>query len=585
MYSSIRKLWRGMLVFAVLVSIQACSASGTAMRSVSAEDSDKAAISRYLEKVPVGKRTVLDLTDPITEAGVYAEYRLAGVTPKSDPELFEQLAEYKKRQLDMRAKGLPISVSSMLASAGVPATEPQPYIQMRGFSGYVNNLGFDVTATAYVPYGQPANGTPDRRLKITQQLLNAQRIAISQSKTTDSSLNPNADLRNMPASSYKTPQKPSGLVLAKADLIYWYAGKIALTSTQVWGANVGDTGGPAVISKALTDPRHITTKPILNEPVIVCLNRASQYGDGLCDYGPTQPLHTAVSVIFPVSGQVKYNQRIIPNDLAPPDSSPYIEIMLGDGNGGVCQVSPDDSSTPKDDVTISNDQLSLSWNFPTANFGPVCYSNGTVLPFSVTVTSMLNDGGQFGQPLTVVWASDITAGSSVDPENYQQVSPVEIQWGCVLEGTMVKLANASVSEAPIESLRPGNIIATKDGGRLRVRSTLKGTDKEFVRIGAGKDTVMLTPDHPVRTHRGMVAASQVKVGDQVYDKRGQAVRVNEASKHNFEAARTVYNLVLETEDRTDIANPEDAVFVAGGIQIGDNAMQGQIVKQRIKSGR
>src|SRR5690606_3701919 len=112
----------------------------------------------------------------------------------------------------------------------------------------------------------------------------------------------------------------------------------------------------------------------------------------------------------------------------------------------------------------------------------------------------------------------------------ERISPIEIQYGCVLEGTMVELVNAEVSEMPIENLREGSLIAGKGGETLRVRSVTYGTDTDFVRIVAGDSTVLLTPGHPVRTGNGLIVASKIKAGDHVYDKSGNAVQVKEAAK-------------------------------------------------------
>ncbi|MCB4920848.1 hypothetical protein LAV78_20220 [Brucella intermedia] len=58
------------------------------------------------------------------------------------------------------------------------------------------------------------------------------------------------------------------------------------------------------------------------------------------------------------------------------------------------------------------------------------------------------------------------------------------------------------------------------------------------------------------------------------------MEVKEAAKQTMDSPRKVYNLVLEKENREDVSSAEDAIFMAGGIQVGDNTMQGLLAKKR-----
>lgn len=548
--------------------------------ATSTEEQDSAAISRYLSQVPKGQTIVLDLTDPIMEAATMARYRLAGITPQSDPKLFEQLNDYKQRQLQLKSRGEPITVRSMMRAAGISDDVPQPYVQMLRFKG-TDHLSYDVMGTAYAPIGDVVTGNQNRNLKITQQILEERAgnyVAITRLSTQNSN-DPtnNFDIRKMPATSNETLAKPTRPVVGWTTMQYSEGATLVLATEQHPGLPLSLLKATA---KVLNDPIHKVTPSKVAEPVIVCLNRANG-SPGVCDYGPTYPgqPNSNVKVVFPVRGSVKYNVEMFQYGHGTGDSSPLFEIMLGAIDGGACPVAASSASI-KDNFKMDGDGKGFTFNIPSADFGKPCYKSGTVLPFSLLVTSVLKDGGDFGQPYTIGWASNYTLAGGVAAADFTTVSPIEIQFGCVLEGTMVELVNAEVSEMPIEELRKGSLIAGKGGETLRVRSVTYGTDTDFMRIVAGDSTVFLTPGHPVRTRDGIIAASKVKIGDYVYDKSGTPVEVKEAAKQTMDTPRKVYNLVLEKENREDISTAEDAIFMAGGIQVGDNTMQGILAKKQ-----
>lgn len=542
------------------------------------EEQDRAAISLYLSKIPKGKTIVLDLTDPIVEAATMAKYRQAGITSQSNPELFEQLKEYKQRQLQLKSNGEPITVRSMMRAAGISDDVPQPYAQMLGFKG-TDRVSYDVMGTAYSSIEGLEEAVSNKNLRIKQQILEnrggATYVAITPTSTQNSNdPQKNLDIRHMPAASPETATKPTGPIIGWTTMEYSEGATLVLATDQAVGLPVNLFRTTA---KALTDPVNKVTK---TGPVIVCLNRKNG-APNLCDYGPTYPNqpNSNVKVVFPIKGSVKYSNVILPFGNGTGESSPLFEIMLGAIDGGACPVVPSSVSI-KDSFKFDTDMKGFTFDIKSADFGKPCYKSGTVLPFSVLITSTLDDGGNFGQPYTIGWASNYTLAGGVNKDDYKNISPIEIQYGCVLEGTMVELVNAEVSEMPIEKLRKGSLVAGKEGEILRVRSVTYGTDTDFIRIVAGDNTVFLTPGHPVRTPDGIIVASKVKIGDYVYDKSGTPVEVKEAAKQTMDSPRKVYNLVLEKENREDVSSAEDAIFMAGGIQVGDNTMQGLLAKKR-----
>ncbi|MDE9591147.1 polymorphic toxin-type HINT domain-containing protein, partial [Xenorhabdus bovienii] len=80
----------------------------------------------------------------------------------------------------------------------------------------------------------------------------------------------------------------------------------------------------------------------------------------------------------------------------------------------------------------------------------------------------------------------------------------------------------------VEDLRRGDTVLSKDGKILRIKSRIVGFDTDFVDLHYknGKNdqqVVTLTPTHPVLTQHGIIRAEDLKVGDIVYTRNGEAI--------------------------------------------------------------
>lgn len=86
---------------------------------------------------------------------------------------------------------------------------------------------------------------------------------------------------------------------------------------------------------------------------------------------------------------------------------------------------------------------------------------------------------------------------------------------CFPRGTNVRMADGT--ECPIESIRPLDSVLTAEGNVGRVLSVMARDEKESLACIhlCGHKHLCSTPEHPILTKRGYVAASELKIGDWV----------------------------------------------------------------------
>lgn len=183
--------------------------------------------------------------------------------------------------------------------------------------------------------------------------------------------------------------------------------------------------------------------------------------------------------------------------------------------------------------------------------------------FDVTLQATLNLTSG-GNPTTAV----LTVSSTAPATSGGTLCPINIMWGCLAPGTLVRLAEGG--ERRIEDIVPGDLVVADGTGRTaRVAGVTTGTERAPMwRLSAGGRSLLATHNHPVLTTAGPRAASEIRTGDLVLTEDGPAtVESNEAEDYDG----PIFNLVLQS--------PEGAVplhgdsFVAEGIVTGDNRMQ------------
>lgn len=366
---------------------------------------------------------------------------------------------------------------------------------------------------------------------------------------------------------------------------------------------------PQFQSLVMTKPTRTQSYNPKERPVIICLNRADiqppQWTDA-CDYGPLEPgvSNDKLEVWIPLAGSGTLSSgysfyRVNGKPAQNPSGKPWsVDISVSDA-GQIPVGSPVNTATGgaclpanvQDDfwkhASMSAYWVDIGWRYDAdpavdpahayANFGPVCYRSGQNYTLTMMVTAGLADAqGKFKGPVQFSFTNDPAVKQQCfgdntvgyDCGNVVLLPNVQIQYGCVVEGTLV-----SMREGPprkIEDLKPGEWVRTDDGRSVRIRAMTTGTDSHITTIVAQDGArVQLTWDHPVKTGRGMLPARDVRTGDTVFGINGPTV-VTSVENAKLEKTVNVYNLALEAPDSAD------AVFYAGSLLVGDNEAQGRL---------
>jgi len=512
---------------------------------------EKAAVARLLSAAPKdGQARPIDLSDPEQEAAYKSILRISGITPDNRPQFFRSLEETKAEHKARRAKNLALPAPAA-ASADIPTDQ---YAVL------------DISTSDWVSINSTAYST----MYLGSHLSSATATVFdAESNPLVSNSNDQwDDGRNMGVDSGegKNPNPTLG-------------SEITSVGTYYGNDRTGNSYGPfyAAISGGFYPKQINNQKPILvqnKNTVVVCLNRANptKENPGPCDYGPTTPGVYPPNVKIPVAGSVQYTGKIDvdPNTGKPKPGAYQVTLSLtGQSQGGSCkQKDIGDTFFNNPNTKINGD--TITWDMEYADFGPVCYSNDE--NYTLTLGLRLNISG------VPVWAT-ITNAPNTKPRISTIVSsPLVVQWGCIAEGTLVRLADGR--SLPIEKIKMGQTVSSPNGP-LAVRSTTKGWDHELIAVTDSKNrTITMTPNHPVPTGRGMIAAKELRVGDSLSTSKGKVI-VDRLSTEMRRKAVRVYNLELGQVDGPKLADPTQATFYASDILVGDSEMQRLLMKRPV----
>ncbi|HEX5749863.1 MAG TPA: Hint domain-containing protein [Archangium sp.] len=159
------------------------------------------------------------------------------------------------------------------------------------------------------------------------------------------------------------------------------------------------------------------------------------------------------------------------------------------------------------------------------------------------------------------------------------VSPVDYKRGCLAEGTRVTRADGR--SVRVEQVKVGEKLLTQGTGRaLTVTSVTRGGESQplvKLRDEQGRE-VRVTQTHPLVTAaRGVVQASELKVGDAVLTRTGARKLV---AVERVPYAGAVYNFALGTPEELAGLGPEASTLYAGGFLVGDSQLQESLEKAR-----
>lgn len=142
------------------------------------------------------------------------------------------------------------------------------------------------------------------------------------------------------------------------------------------------------------------------------------------------------------------------------------------------------------------------------------------------------------------------------------------QHGCVEKDTEVLMADGT--RRRICEIRIGDLIQCDGGSFVRVLDVIRGEESGLWRIKAFDATEILATDfHPFLTTKGPKAVIDLSLTDELImegDRRSSLQSKGFDDSRRFE----VYNLIVEG----------NVPFFANGYLIGDNAMQGDVMRER-----
>ena len=128
--------------------------------------------------------------------------------------------------------------------------------------------------------------------------------------------------------------------------------------------------------------------------------------------------------------------------------------------------------------------------------------------------------------------------------------------GCFAKDVCIRMADFSLK--PIEQLKSGDAIMTRDNGVQTVKDILIGSEKTIVEIVASNGRELkVTKDHPIlSSNNAMKRADEFKEGTIIASEDGEII-VQSVSEIGYNDK--VYNLILE----------KDSILLANGIYVGN----------------
>lgn len=589
-------LYKRIFVFFIilLTPIISCLAD-TKLDTLSVDDYK--AVSELLDSIKTpNKPKVINLTIPSHEGGYRALLRYSGITEQKHPDVFKDIETIKAKQhaLIKSGKSLEIHRSNKDPENffGQPVIIPSK--DYKSISATVFNslyypdpslpssfqdslvvfaLDKDKKSRQVIASGSSSIEGKEVRSHTTE--------AVSEEDILDGINNPNQS-SVIAVATYQGKingiSLSDGPIIMKSNILYFDDVPKEMCNTS--------PNAPDYVKKKICNT-DLGYKEYLQHmcPIIVCLNRANpEHGaPDACDYGPMTPKlpNKNTYINMEIIGSVEFDDYILIDENKKPKGTKSLHIsadltLVGLDTGGGCKAKEIGENIFWEHVKVDESGKRLTWDFSKdsayANFGGICWKNNEryVLDLQATVLTTPDKSDKEASAIQFTYTNK--DGST--PSDSQFIyPPINIQYGCIAEGTLVDMADGSKKK--VEDIRSGDRVLTKQGGVLQVKSRIVGHDTEFVDlIYNNGEKVSLTPTHPVATLRGIVKADELKAGDTIYTRDGQTT-LSSVKLRNTDPLN-VYNFVLEkTDDKSELL-PEDALLFAGGILVGDNNLQRKV---------
>jgi hypothetical protein len=524
-----------------------------------------------ISKMDNSKLNVIDLTIPENEQGYIIFLRVNGITKTNNPKFFQDIDVIKTKQINMIRKQGSIKITE-------DASKPSTFLSrpIINYSQDDENVTGEIFHTFYYPNSSEFASVQDALTLFQLSKNNGEIVKVIASGSNEKM---NKDIRFVKTIAKSvTPNEPNNIDKFPIQ---------AISTTQF---NIGGYPYGPYITNAYIDD--LTPKYMYNEspekkdkrsdkPIVICLNRAdpTSINEDACDYGPMSPDLSpyGISIQLELIGSVMFK-----NPISLEHKHDITISLIGENTGGACQVRFIDDDNIYNHIMINEKRDALTWDFSKnktyiknndyANFGNICWRSNSeyVLTIQGTIWTELSKGTV---PVMFTYTSE---PNEIKSSNKYIYHPIVIQYGCIIEGTLIDMADGSKKK--VENIREGDLVLSKDDKILRIKSRIVGFDTDFVdlhyQIGSDENQVTLTPTHPVLTQRGILRAKDLNKGDVIYSRNGN-ITLDLVNKKKTKS-QNVYNFVLENITKNDELFPDDALLYAGGVLVGDNILQGKL---------
>lgn len=274
----------------------------------------------------------------------------------------------------------------------------------------------------------------------------------------------------------------------------------AMLATEASDISYG-TSEDVVSSMNVTDPRHKVSSP--SDPIKVAYARNASNLD-YCYPETRDPVTKEEEVYLDMNGEAHLSAGHQFERLESLNA-----ILQCDGYGTIFyEKIPDETQIyPSADRSAFYWKLDCDWDSAipdSVKFGNRLHSFDMQLKFYCSGDNALHK--------IVISSDDYPELQGLN--SYQQISKIQLFWGCVAEDTQILMANGTTKRA--DGITAGDEVIDKDGKTDIITAVTSGTSQTMyhLRLESGKELVA-TNDHPIYTDQGLTAVIDLNTDSNV----------------------------------------------------------------------
>lgn len=330
---------------------------------------------------------------------------------------------------------------------------------------------------------------------------------------------------------------------------------------------------PVPVLLNVPNPPKVEVRPCSKGPkelsyVNVCYHRTPEGGESVnYAYGDTRIGQQQQRIFLDIRGRFTLKEKCTYLKL----KSVSAGLELGSG-GSTLYLSRIDE---KANFTVSENGREISFAFPT-DWSAEIPSKKLAGREKSLVDVMIEflyrderseDPSEYKDRTAIITASSAPSRnpSLGQTKHFVQLDPVKLNWGCVAEDTLVRMACGTERQA--RDIRVGDRVYSPVRGHSTVAQIYTGVERElYVLRAAGGCELRVTADHPICVGTGgYKAAADITPADQLVLEDGSLADIE--ALYMLEGDFRVYSLELE----------EESPICCNGYQTGDYEMQGKLM--------